>query len=361
MTDLPRIDAQTIVREAEELFAGASPANTSLPSVFEIKPVNDWIDQAIIEPIPKSLFGDFWFEGEVCLLYADTNVGKSILATQIQEAIASGRPILGVGMEAEAQKTVYFDFELNRRQFAGRYSEREPGADFLTNPYRFSGNFLRAEFKPRINVDLDDEELLKTSLDQAVRETGAKVVVVDNLTYLDNEMEKAKSALPLMKFLQQGLADRYGVSILALGHTPKRDRSRPISENDLSGSKMLLNFCDSSFVLAESNLNPNLRYIKQIKARSVEKKYGTSNVMLCMKVKEGNYLHFKFDIDGPRFSSEWKHLKDPSEGDRSDEKARLAEEARKLKSEGLSQRDIAERLDVSPATVNRALKSMSDD
>src|SRR5690606_40367234 len=109
---------------------------------------------------------------------------------------------------------------------------------------------------------------------------SAKILIIDNLTYLKNETEKAKDALPLMKHLK-ALKSKYGLSILALAHTPKRDLSKPITRNDLQGSKMLINFCDSSFAIGESFNDKHLRYIKQIKARNTEIIFDSENVGVC--------------------------------------------------------------------------------
>jgi hypothetical protein len=45
---------------------------------FISKPANSWIKEASLKPILKILFSEFWFEGEICILFADTNVGKAI-------------------------------------------------------------------------------------------------------------------------------------------------------------------------------------------------------------------------------------------------------------------------------------------
>ena len=58
---------------------------------FIIKPANEWIENAKARPKPKMLFGELWFENEVCILFADTNLGKSILAVQAGESITSGK------------------------------------------------------------------------------------------------------------------------------------------------------------------------------------------------------------------------------------------------------------------------------
>ncbi|KUK77210.1 MAG: Uncharacterized protein XD92_0883, partial [Proteiniphilum acetatigenes] len=48
--------------------------------LLEVKTANKWIEQASRRPIPRMLFSEFWFEQELCILFADTNVGKTILA-----------------------------------------------------------------------------------------------------------------------------------------------------------------------------------------------------------------------------------------------------------------------------------------
>lgn len=60
-----------------------------------IKSANDWIDEAKSKPIPKKIFGPFWYEQELCILFADTNQGKSLLAVQIIDSVTKGVPTLG--------------------------------------------------------------------------------------------------------------------------------------------------------------------------------------------------------------------------------------------------------------------------
>ena len=82
-------------------------------SVLTYKKANEWIEEAKLRPNPKKLFGTFWFENEVCILFADTNVGKSILAMQISHSISKGEKVEGFDLESESQKVLYFDFELS--------------------------------------------------------------------------------------------------------------------------------------------------------------------------------------------------------------------------------------------------------
>lgn len=275
--------------------------------LFCALPANKWIEQAAKRPIPKMLFSEFWFENEICILFADTNVGKSILAVQIAESISNGISIPGFKLEAKAQKVIYFDFELTDKQFENRYSVN------FANHYHFADNLIRIEINP--DPDIPDgmpfETYLNQSIEQAIVQTGACILIIDNITYLRQENEKARDALPLMKELKM-LKNKYNLSLLILAHTPKRDMSKPLTRNDLQGSKMLINFCDSSFAIGESSTDKSLRYLKMIKARSSELLYDADNVLVCRICKPENFLKFEF----LNFDYENNHLRIPSDNDK---------------------------------------------
>lgn len=313
-------------------------------SIFEIKSANQFIEIAKNRPIPKMLFGEFWFEGEICILFADTNLGKSILAVQIANSISSGISTCGLKLESPPTPIIYFDFELSDKQFENRYSEN------FTNHFSFSPNFLRAE----INPDYFEDERFKTfeeflfySLEKSIIDFGVKVLIVDNITYLKSDNEKAKDALPLMKFLKE-LKNKYGLSILVLAHTPKIDTSRPITKNHLSGSKMLMNFCDSSFAIGESNQEVGLRYLKQIKQRNCEQIYDSDNVIICKVEKINSFLQFSFI----EFGCEFEHLKQITSEDKNERNQRVID----LKNQGLSNVQIGIQLGISEGTVRIILK-----
>lgn len=280
----------------------------TLPAgLLEVKTANNWIEQASKRPIPRMLFSEFWYEQELCILFADTNVGKTILAVQIADSISCGRSIPGFKLEAMAQKVIYCDFELNDKQFQGRYSRN------YGEPYVFSDNFLRVEINPDavFPEDASFELSLSNAIESVIIETGAKILIIDNITYLRHENERAKDALPLMKHLKM-LKNKYNLSLLVLAHTPKRDLTKPLTRNDLQGSKVLMNFCDSSFAIGESSSDSSFRYIKMIKVRSTEHIYDSYNIIVCQITKPDNFLHFNF----LHLDSEYKHLKTVTERDR---------------------------------------------
>jgi hypothetical protein len=177
--------------------------------------------------------------------------------------------------------------------------------------------------------------------------TGSKTVIIDNITYLREGTEKANDALPLMKQLKL-LKQRHDLSILTLAHTPKRNLSNPLTRNDLQGSKMLMNLCDSSFAIGESHTDIRLRYLKQIKQRNCEQVYNADNIIICEVDKLDNFLQFKF-ID---YGREFEHLKPRSE----DDKVKKQQEAAELKVQGFSNCEIARRIGVSEKTIRNWLK-----
>lgn len=307
------MNSVTTIYENENIEILEIPQVLKNEGLFTVNTANHWLEEANARPIPKMLFGEFWFEGELCILFADTNLGKSILAVQIGDSCSKGKQLNDVfKYEAQKQKVLYFDFELSDKQFEARYSR-----NFLQH-YSFDNNFLRAEINPE-NADHKEngyekfEEYLYNSLEQSIITNEVKILIIDNITYLKDETEKAKFALPLMKYLQ-GLKKRYMLSILTLAHTPKRDLSKPITKNDLQGSKMLINFADSSFAIGESSHDKNIRYLKQIKARNTEIIYDAENVCVCQIVKPDNFLMFEY----LNFGMEWEHLKVQSDTEKTE-------------------------------------------
>jgi hypothetical protein len=181
-------------------------------------------------------------------------------------------------------------------------------------------------------------------------QTGSKVLVIDNLTYLRGENEKAKDALPLMKHLK-ALKNRYGLSILALAHTPKRDMSLELTRNDLQGSKMLMNFCDSAFAIGESVITQNMRYLKQIKQRNTSEVYGSNNVCVCEVNKPANFLQYEF----VGYGTEADHLRKPKRA--SNTHSEHTEQVMMLHAEGKSLRQIGAELGISYSKVNRIINA----
>lgn len=318
---------------------------------FTRKPAGRWLEESKAKPRPKRLFDDFWCEGELCILFADTNVGKSILAVQICQSVASGEPIGDFKIESAPQKVLYFDFELSHRQFLRRYAIEE--GDHYADTFPFHPNFERVEIdlQSYMPPDTHFEDYLFLNMQTEILESDARVVVIDNFTFLRTDNEKARDASPLMRRLNN-FKKRFGISMLVLAHTPKRSKFNAITENDLQGSKSLMNLCDSSFTIGASTRNISTRYLKQIKERNKEMTYHGGHVPIAKLAKVHNFL--RFDFEG--FGKEREHLKERSEDDE-----QLFLSIKSLRANGKSYREIGEQLGISYKKVERILRDVEHD
>lgn len=315
-----------------EDLAKAEAMKDGIPEVvgmLRIKSANETLIEAQQRPDPKPLWLSLWYEGEVCCLFADSNLGKSIYAVQIGESIAKTKRVL------------YFDFELSDKQFQLRYTDEQGRL------YRFPDKFYRVEINKE-NLDVDNfEESIIRNIEDAALQSGAEVLIIDNLSWICSNSEKGDVAGLFMMRLT-ALKKKHNFSVLVIAHPPKRDMTRPITQNDLAGSKKLFNFFDSCFAIGQSAKDNGLRYIKQIKVRHGEFEYNSENVIVCTIEKNGAFLQLT-QLD---YADEKEFLKQQSEGEVSHD----IENVKELGQQGLSVREIAKRLSMSKSKVQRLLK-----
>lgn len=257
----------------------------NLSGIFNIMSANQTMERAKSIKQPRQLWGDFWMENEVCCLFADSNVGKSILAVQIADHVARN-------ME-NGESVLYYDFELSAKQFEMRYTHPK-----TKEPFKFADNFIRVELNSdtikeycaKYKMSLDD--LIISGVEENINAYNAKVIIIDNISWLANMKMNGANAGKLMMRLCE-LKRKYNVSLLVLAHTPKRNLGSPITQNNLTGSKTLVNFFDAMFTVGQCRHNPSMRYIKQIKVRSGAFQYGEDHVDLCYISKNGAFLGFR--------------------------------------------------------------------
>ena len=313
------------LQSAEQTSAGV-PTSVGMLS---IKSANRTLTEASMTANPKQLYGEFWFEHEIGCLFADSNVGKSILAMQIAEDIAK-----------TGETVLYFDFELSEKQFQLRFTDEQG------NLHHFPSTLYRVQPDMNLIAALDEpfEDALMRNIENAAVETRARILIIDNISILCMQMEKGEDSAVLVQRLRT-LKNKYGFSILIIAHTPKRNMSMPITQNDLAGSKKLFNFIDSCFAIGLSAQGGNMRYVKQVKVRNCEMRYGGDNVMVCHIEKVGTMVQFINMGTAP----ERNHL-------RMVNREEQIQEARQLSASGLSLRDIASRMGISKSTVDRMLR-----
>lgn len=331
------------------------PVKKEKKSFFKVKSARQTVLDAQKTPLPKKIIDTIWSEGELCILFGDSNCGKSILAVQVCNAITKGENVELFKCTIKQQPVLYIDFELSEKQFEIRYSETKKDDEgeviSSTNGYDFSDDFLRCSVdnpdKLKAENQKQSEDEMLNEIETVLIDESIKVLIIDNLTYIKGDTEKAKDALPFMKALK-ALKDKHQLSILVLGHTPKRNPCNPITMNDLTGSKMLMNFFDTAFAIGLSANENNVRYIKQLKVRNSALKYGSDNVVSFEIEKDTNFL--KFTHIG--YSPERKHLKILSSDDIEKRNDKIID---MVNNQGKSQAEAAKEFRLSKGTVSKII------
>ena len=297
--------------------------------MLSIKTANRSVEDALKMPDPVDLYHGLLNEGEVACLFADSNAGKSIFAVQMGDHISRYRKVL------------YVDCELSEKQFQLRYTNREMGYRHV-----FSDNFYRAEIDPeRMGVQNYEEAIIK-DIEDAALQTGSRIVIIDNLTYLCNSSEKGDVAgLFMMKLI--ALKKKHSLTLLIISHTPKRNLSNPITQNDLAGSKKLYNFFDNVFAIGQSAKDKRIKFVKQVKVRASEYVYDSDNVIVYEITSEDGYVRFLHK----GYGKESEHLKDKTEDDEYSTHSNILA----LHREGKSVREIADLVDRSKTSVHRII------
>lgn len=257
-------------------------------STFEMpRSANDVIAEALRQKARPPLFDAFWQGGEVALLFGEAGGGKSVLATQIAEALARGKPIDGFVMPKRRHKVLYVDLNLSAVQFQRRYTpENENGGK--PSPYRFAERFHRG--CPKFDEDL------VSWVTRAVRLCGYEVVVIDDLSAVMRTDDGTFDSLRIMREMKR-LSQRTGVSILVLADSMPNRRGLEATEADLRRSRILCSVADSVFGL--SCLNNGLVKLIQFRTQTAKIVWDSKNAVECTIFQQENgFLGMYFD---PRF------------------------------------------------------------
>jgi hypothetical protein len=307
---------------------------------------DQWIEEGKATAPRKELFGPFIKEGEVVMGFGPPSSGKSVLAYQIADGICRGEDVLGFPNEAGPMTCLYLDCELHVKQFEERSTDQVTGES-----YKYPLNLYRSQINP--DSDLDDaklEALIFTRTKKEAKRLGARFVVIDNLSWLHSEPEKAKNAVPLMRRLWRWTRNT-GVTVLVINHPVKIPKGIPINENHMAGSKMLHNLCDMMFAIGFNHHNQNHRYLKMVKgSRTSGEFYGEQRVV-CIELVKTDRLYFQYLTEAKEVDllpSLDNKAKDP----RNDQKVA----AQVLKVSGQSNVEIAKLLGVTEGTIRQWLK-----
>jgi len=251
-------------------------------SGVQINEINYSIENRLIkargEKPMKQLFGNYLHTGEIMFLAGDTGAGKTLLAFQIADNLTNGKETLNLKNEAEPLKVLYYDFEMSNQALLRRYKE-----------YQFNWEMFNCPDIQEILIQNEGKfDIYQVRND--IKTTGAEVVILDNITAIAiKSTQDQDTALQLMKEFKL-LNIEFGTTIIILAHTPKIPSNRPLSINDIAGSKHLTNFADNVSLIGKSSQAIERRYLKQVKSRNSE----IADRVLILEIDNNDYLHFDF-------------------------------------------------------------------
>lgn len=245
-----------------------------MQEVVKIESGKDLLKSFTTKKETRQVFGNFIFEGELSVLFGDSNAGKSILANDIAFFVSGGGHEWP-NMVSPVIPSLYIDMELSADQFARRYAS---AANYIPDGYS------RAEVTANTTDNKWNYIRSKIIMLQG-QKNAPKFIVIDNIT---NGFGSIYSAKKMSQFIMdmKTLKERYGLTIMLIAHCPKRNKRKPIDQDSLGGSKMILNFVDSAFAVGTSFQDDDIRYIKQVKCRECQK----SSKVTTVKIKSDPYI-----------------------------------------------------------------------
>ncbi len=308
------------------------------PELLLLKSGNDWLIEGEKLPPLKFYLSELLTEGDCTIVYGEPNAAKTLFGVQTANSIANGTSVEPFVNDNKAQVTMYVDCELNIRQFTTRYAG-----------IRFSQNFYRCELNPDYEPANFEAEIISQIEAQAIK-IGAKVVFVDNITWLLNETEKGSDAGKLMKALLK-LKNRLNITMVVIAHTPKRSGTDPLGLKDIAGSSRLGNFTTSAIAIGKSIKDEHLRYIKWTKTRNTANEHGSENIAVFeISKNDAGVVGLEFI----EYDSERNHLMELPEKKRLEE----IEVIKDMYLRGATQREIAETQGCSLGKVNNIIKKI---
>lgn len=296
-------------------------------SFFNVSTLKEDLEKGRKMKPPKELIPHILVEHETTILFSGPGVGKTVLGTQIAFELAE-----------QGMRALYFNFELSNQQLALRY----PNKVFPNTLYHASIDYTKMH-------DVTDQNLILPEIERLAVERNIELIIIDNFTNLCiNSKEAAEAGNIMVKLLAMRMTHNWTMLILA--HVPKRKQGDPLTIDDLAGSKLLSNLADNVIGFNKSKKDKNMRYLIQLKYRSLPIELDFKNVQELTLTSSDGWLHFEYG----GYDEERAHLPRSR-----DEKAELERDiVKELKQpNGSSCREIADKLGTSLSMVQRVAKS----
>ncbi len=319
--------AQTALEGSKDNATTTVASSKPADSFISIRSFDDFVKEGRQMEKPKELVRHVLVEHETTILFGDTGLGKSTLAMQMACEVAE-----------QGKRVLYLNCELSQQQVAGRFPQKEMPATLFIACINYA-----------LMHDVTDQSQILGEIERLALEHDIEVVVIDNLTNLCvNSKESSEAGIIMLQLISLRMAHNW--TMLVLAHVPKRKPGDPLTLCDLAGSKVISNMADNVVGLNRSKKDKDMRYLIQLKYRSLPIELDCKNVQELTMTNLDGWLHFAMG----GLSEEREHLPRSR-----DEKAELERDIiRELKEpNGLSYRDIADKLGTTRSSVYRVAQA----
>ena len=208
---------------------------------WEPQPPKNWLVEGLIAP------------GDVCLLFGDAGVGKTWLFTDLAVSVATGAEWLG--KTTCGAPVLIIDEESGFRRLTDRLARTMRGHRIAP------GTLVPVNYIVLAGFNFLADPTCFTDLDTAIRETDARLVIIDALAdiMLGGDENAVADTQPVFHGLRV-LAEQTGVAIVVIHHSNKAGGYR--------GSTAISGAVDLSLQVSRSDAG-TLK-IESVKARDVE-------------------------------------------------------------------------------------------
>lgn len=211
-----------------------------------------------------------WMENDLSIFFGPAGIGKSTFAVQLAIDVT----------HKKKEPVMYIDCELSEAEFMQRFSSAYLGPLFWRTA-------------PNVNelASLNAKKVTY-AIKNFYNKLKIKYFIIDNMSIILDDATNYDKAKHFILEFKSLVDDNPDLSIMLIGHTPKRDNAFPVTPDSLAGSKALLNFIKSAFAIMPSVQGKNIVYVEQVKARNNEIIFDDKNVLVYKREKKNNILLF---------------------------------------------------------------------
>ena len=250
----------------------------------EVVTLNQIGKQDVDELVP--LLGDYYYAGDIVLLFSITNKGKTLTGIQNAIELAQGvkTKIIPTETTPPKQDVIYYNFEMRMAQIKKRYFSNDPNATYPENLRIINSGYSIK------NVD----DLLNDTAARAETLTNDTVIFYDTIkdvcpAFFSNEASRVINSL---RNIIENVRRKKGIRLtfVLIGQTVKKNIWKSIELEDLSGTFNQQGLADSVFALGPTRFGKNVRMLKMLKGRND----GLHDEVDLVRIMDKPYLHIEY-------------------------------------------------------------------